>query len=174
MVLDGTYSQESPVNTGVAQIMLELLLMIISVILVYTLIIWPCSDQTSQIWLLNLNQGLSFCSKLDLGCYIAFIAKTTSKKGGALICSMSLLLTEVALSRYKSILSSLLVFHLYLFWTIGSLLKYGQPKVFSKSVTVVGAHLNWLKWFHFFIPVAVLLVFLIAWFSFSPGKVICL
>ena len=44
--------------------------------------------------------GLTFSSKLDWGSYIISIAKTASKKIGALICSMTFLSPEVAL--YKS------------------------------------------------------------------------
>ena len=39
--------------------------------------------------------GLSFSSKLDWGSYIISIAKTTSKKMGALICSIKYLSPEV-------------------------------------------------------------------------------
>ena len=46
--------------------------------------------------------GLTFSSKLDWGCYIISIAKTASKKIGALICSMKFLFPEVALYLYKS------------------------------------------------------------------------
>ena len=46
--------------------------------------------------------GLTFSSKLDWGSYIIFIAKTASKKIGALICSMKFLSPEVALYLYKS------------------------------------------------------------------------
>ena len=46
--------------------------------------------------------GLTFCSKLDWGSYIISIAKTISKKIGALICSMKFLSPEVALYIYKS------------------------------------------------------------------------
>ena len=46
--------------------------------------------------------GLSFSSKLDLGSYIASIAKTASKKIGSLIRSMKFLSPEVALYLYKS------------------------------------------------------------------------
>ena len=46
--------------------------------------------------------GLTFSSKLDWGCYIISIAKTASKKIGALICSMKFLSPEVALYLYKS------------------------------------------------------------------------
>ena len=40
---------------------------------------------------------LTFSSKLDWGSYIISIAKTASKKIGALICSMKFLFPEVAL-----------------------------------------------------------------------------
>ena len=40
---------------------------------------------------------LTFTSKLDWGSYIISIAKTASKKIGALICSMKFLSPEVAL-----------------------------------------------------------------------------
>ena len=46
--------------------------------------------------------GLTFTSKLDWGSYIIFIAKTASKKIGALIRSMKFLSPEVALYLYKS------------------------------------------------------------------------
>ena len=46
--------------------------------------------------------GLTFFSKLDWGSYIISIAKTASKKIGALICSMKFLSPEVALYLYKS------------------------------------------------------------------------
>ena len=45
--------------------------------------------------------GLTFSSKLDWGSYIISIAKTTSKKIGALIRSMKFLSPEVALYLYK-------------------------------------------------------------------------
>ena len=47
--------------------------------------------------------GFSFSSKLDWGSYIISIAKTASKKFGALILSMKLLSSEIALYIYKSI-----------------------------------------------------------------------
>ena len=46
--------------------------------------------------------GLTFSSKLDWGSYIMSIAKTTSKKIEALICSVKFLSPEVALYLYKS------------------------------------------------------------------------
>ena len=46
--------------------------------------------------------GLTFSSRLDWGSYIISIAKTTSKKIGALTCSMNFLSPEVALYLCKS------------------------------------------------------------------------
>ena len=46
--------------------------------------------------------GLAFSSKLDWGTYIVSIAKTISKKIGALVLSMKFLSPEVALYLYKS------------------------------------------------------------------------
>ena len=46
--------------------------------------------------------GLTFSSKLDWGSYIISIAKTASKKIGALICSMKFISPKVALYLYKS------------------------------------------------------------------------
>ena len=46
--------------------------------------------------------GLTFCSRLDLGSYPISIAKTASKKIGALIRSMKSLSPRVALYLYKS------------------------------------------------------------------------
>ena len=48
--------------------------------------------------------GLTFSSKLDWGSYIISIAKTASKKIGALTCSMKFISPEVALYLYKSII----------------------------------------------------------------------
>ena len=48
--------------------------------------------------------GLTFSSKLDWGSYITHAAKATSKKIGALICSVKFLSSEVALYPYKSTL----------------------------------------------------------------------
>ena len=51
-----------------------------------------------------LMLGLAFSSKLDWGSCIVSIAKTATKKIGALICSMKFLSPEVALYLYKSII----------------------------------------------------------------------
>ena len=48
--------------------------------------------------------GLSFSAKLDWGSYTISIAKTASKKIGALIRSMKFLSPEVVLYLYKSII----------------------------------------------------------------------
>ena len=50
--------------------------------------------------------GLTFSSELDCGSFIDFIAKTASKKIGALICSIKFLSPEVALYLYKSTICS--------------------------------------------------------------------
>ena len=44
--------------------------------------------------------GLTFSSKLDWGSYIISIAKTASKKIGALLCSMKFLSPKVAVYLY--------------------------------------------------------------------------
>ena len=49
-----------------------------------------------------LELGLIFSSKLDWAFYIISIAKTSSKKFGALIRSMKCISPEVALYLYKS------------------------------------------------------------------------
>ena len=46
--------------------------------------------------------GLTFSFKLDWGSYIISIAKTASKKIGALICSIKFLSPEAALYLHKS------------------------------------------------------------------------
>ena len=46
--------------------------------------------------------GLTVSSKLDYGSYIISIAKSASKKSGALICSVKFLSAEVVLYLYKS------------------------------------------------------------------------
>ena len=48
--------------------------------------------------------GLTFSSKLNWGSYLISIAKTVSKKIGALIHSMNFLSPEVALHLFKSII----------------------------------------------------------------------
>ena len=59
---------------------------------------WSVLEEKSSFKML----GFSSSSKLDWGSYIIFIAKTASKKIGALILSMMFLSPEVALYLYKS------------------------------------------------------------------------
>ena len=61
-----------------------------------------------------LSLELTFSSKLDWGCYIISIAKTASKKIGALIHSMKFLSPEAALYLHKSTIQpySLMLSHL--------------------------------------------------------------
>ena len=58
----------------------------------------PVLEEKSSFKLL----GLTFSSKLDWSSYIIFIAKTASKKIGALIHSIKFLSPEVAMYLYKS------------------------------------------------------------------------
>ena len=66
--------------------------------------------------------GLTFSSKLDWSSYIISIAKTVSKKIGALICSMKFLSPEVALYLYKSTLCPCMEYCCYV-WA-GALSRY--------------------------------------------------
>ena len=62
--------------------------------------------------------GLTFSSKLDWGSYIISIAKTASKKIGALTCSMKFLFPEVALYLYKSIMPMYEILLSHLSWCL--------------------------------------------------------
>ena len=62
---------------------------------------WSVLEEKSSFKML----GLTFSSKLDWGSYIISIAKTASKKIGALVRSMKFLSPEVALYLYKSTIS---------------------------------------------------------------------
>ena len=57
---------------------------------------------------------LTFCSKLDWGSYIISIAKTASKKIGALIHSMKFLSCDVALHLFKSTIRSCMAYYCHL------------------------------------------------------------
>ena len=61
--------------------------------------------------------GLTFSSKLDCGSYIVPIAKTASKKIGALIHSVKSLSPEVALCLYKSIIRSCMEYYSHV-WAV--------------------------------------------------------
>ena len=132
--------------------------------------------------------GLTFSSKLYWGSYIVSIAKTASKKIGALIRSMKFLSPEVALYLYKSTIRPCLEY-CYHAWvgalscylelldklqkricrTVGpSLAACLEPLAhcqnvasFSIGITLVDVPLNWLNWFHFLILKGGLLVILI-------------
>ena len=58
--------------------------------------------------------GLTLSSKLDWGSYILSIAKSASKKFGALICSLKFLSPEVALYLYKSTIWSCVAYCCYI------------------------------------------------------------
>ena len=62
--------------------------------------------------------GLTFFSNLHWGTYIISIAKTASKKIGAVICSMKLLSPEVALHLYKSTIQSCMEYFCHV-WASG-------------------------------------------------------
>ena len=133
--------------------------------------------------------GLTFSSKLDWGSYIVSVAKTASKKIGALIRSMKFLSPEVALYLYKSTIQPCVEYCCHV-WagapscylelldklqkricrTVGpSLAASLEPLAHRRNVTslslfyryLVDVHLNWLNWFHFLILEGDLLVILI-------------
>ena len=122
---------------------------------------------------------LSFSSKLDCGSYIISIAKTATKKIGALICSMKFLSPEVALYLCKSTIQpcmeycchvwagvpcchleildykneyvGLMVFHLLPPLNPSLIIKMYPAQVFSIGITLVVVHVNWLHFFYFLI-----------------------
>ena len=59
---------------------------------------WPVPEDKSSFKML----ALTFSSKLDWGSYSISIAKTTSKKMGALVCPTNFLSPEVVLYLYNS------------------------------------------------------------------------
>ena len=94
MVLDGKSSQEYPVNAGVPQ----------GSILGPTFFLLYINDLPDDI-ICNIAicaDDTTLYSKLDWGSYIVSVAKTASRKIGALIRSMKFLSPEVALYLYKS------------------------------------------------------------------------
>ena len=134
--------------------------------------------------------GLTFSSKLDWGSYIISIAKTTSKKIGALIRSMKFLSPEVALYLYKSTIRPCMEYccHVwagapsYYLELLDKLQKWicrivgpslaASLKPFacrqnmaslnlSIGITLVDVLQNWLNWFHFLFLEGGLLVILI-------------
>ena len=91
--------------------------------------------------------GLAFSSKLDWNSYIISIAKTTSKKIGALIHSMKFLSPEVALYLYKRTIWPCMEYYVVL-----------HLLHFSVGITWVDVYLNWLNWFHFLILEGLLVI----------------
>ena len=63
---------------------------------------------------------LSFSSKLDWGFYNISIAKTASKKIGALIHSMKFLSPEVGLYLYKPMIRPCMEYYLYVSVMVGA------------------------------------------------------
>ena len=84
---------------------------------------------------------LTFSSKLDWGFYMISIAKTASKKIGALIRFVKFLSPEVALY--------LLVLHLLLLLNPWLIVEMWPAYIFSIGITLVDVLQNWLNWFHF-------------------------
>ena len=133
--------------------------------------------------------GLPFSSKLDRGSCIISIAKTTSKKIGALIRSRELLSPEIALYIFKSIIRSCMGYCRH-FWVAPlsyylklldklqkricktvhpSLPASLEPLVHCRNgasfslflaIIPVDVHLNWSYWLHFLIFERSLLVIL--------------
>ena len=64
----------------------------------------------------NKMVGLSFSSKLDWGSYTISVAKTTSKKIGALIQSTKFLSPKVAPYLYKSIMRPCMEYFCHACW----------------------------------------------------------
>ena len=134
--------------------------------------------------------GLTFSFKLDWSSYITSVAKSVSKRIGALIDSMKFLSNEVALYLYKSTLSPCMEY-CYHIWagapscnlelleklqkricrTVGpsfatSLAPLAHRHnlaslVFSAGITLVHVLQNWLNWFHFLFLMGSLLIILI-------------
>ena len=131
--------------------------------------------------------GLTFSTKLDWGSYIISVAKTASKKIGALIRSMKFLSPEVALYLYRSTIWPCMEYCCHV-WagapscylklldklqkrickTVGPSLAaslehltHRRNVAFSIGITLADVHLNWLNWFHFFVLEGGLLIILI-------------
>ena len=131
--------------------------------------------------------GLTFSSKLDWGSYIISIAKTASKKIGALIRSMKFLSPEVALYLYKSIRPCMeYCCHVWagtpscyldlleklqkrtcrivgpsLATSLEPLAHRQNVASLSLFITLVDVLQNWLNWFHFLFLEGGLLIILI-------------
>ena len=126
---------------------------------------------------------------MDWGSYIISIAKTASKKIGALIRSMKFLSPEVALYLYKSTIHSCMEYCCHI-WdggpnyylelldklqkrickTVGlSHATAASANVASLGITLVDALLKWLNWFHFlFLEAGLLLIQIDCMIFLSP------
>ena len=122
-------------------------------------------------------------SKLNWGSYIISIAKTASKKSGALIHSVKFLSLDAALYLYKSTIRpcmeyychvwavapscylqeyvGLLVLNLLLLLNLWHNVEMWPDQVFSIGITLVDVLQNWLNCFHFLFIEGGLLVILI-------------
>ena len=146
--------------------------------------------------------GLAFSFKVDWGSYIVSIAKTASKKKGALIRSVKFLPPELALHLYKSTIRPCMEYG-YHIWagapscylelldklekqicrTVGpSLAASLEPLAHGQNVanlsffigtTLVDVLQNWLNWFHSYILVAGLLFNLTDCMTFLLPVLIC-
>ena len=126
--------------------------------------------------------GLAFSSELGQGTQIVSIAKTASKKVGALVRFMKFVSPDGALYLYKSTIRPCLQYYCHV-WTstavsyldildnlqmrlrrtVGPTLaaSLSSAQVFFVCITQVDVRLNWLNWFRFLILVGVPLVTLI-------------
>ena len=142
--------------------------------------------------------GLTFSSKLGWCSYIISIAKTASKKIGALICSMKFLSPEVSLYLYKSTIRPCMEYCCHVWAGAPScyleLLDKLQKRIRRTVVPSLAASLeplahhrnmaslspfyryefgrcssNWLNWFHFcFLDVGLLVILIDCMIFLSP------
>ena len=134
--------------------------------------------------------GLTFSSKLDWGSYIVSVAKTASKKIGALILSMKFLSPEVARYLYKSTIRPCMEYYCHVWagapscylelldklqkWicrTVGpSIAASLEPFSHRRNLASLSlfdryyfgrCYLNWLNWFRFLILKGDLLIIVI-------------
>ena len=85
--------------------------------------------------------GLTFYSKLDWGSFIISIAKSSSKKIGALICSMMVLSPKVTLYLYKSTIWPCMEYYCHIWADAPSCLLELWYKIQKKICRTVGLSL---------------------------------
>ena len=112
--------------------------------------------------------GLTFSSNLDQGSYINSIAKTASKKIGALIRSMKFLSLEVPLYLYKSTKHPCMEYCCHV-WTVGPSLGASlEPLAHHRNVSSLSLFflgITLLNWFHFrFLEGGLLVIFVNTFF----------